>query len=1481
MNKHLYRLVLRIGAFTLVFSAMLAPANLALWIGNPGVSANTNWSDNANWNNSAGGTLGYTNNDVLFGATGAALNAGDINSLIDTSGSTLSLAFTNGPGQFHTAFLPAGIVLTNTGTLTVGVSSTNNNNVTTVNVAGGGTLIQTGAAITVKNFNAANSEGLATLDLSGLSNFVYTAAGGTLTVAGSGSDARGSGVLTLAAVTNFITVGTINIATETGNGGNTGNAINLGAGTNVINVGTFNVVAGKINTAVVHFPGATGGLRLRGTGGTDADRANFVVANRNNSGSGTANGTLDFTGGHGVDIKAGTIALGQTAGTNPGSVQPYQANLRFDVGTIDCTALNMAACTLGNVNGVANLTISGGNLVVGASGIVLVNQTAGTATGNLNLNGGVTQVSGNIRKATLAGVGNLTISTGKLTMVGNTNSIGTPAIPIDTLNLTDSTMTVPVVSGAPSIAVTTLNVSGTSDTINISAVPGVATFPAQFPVISYAAFSGTYDFTLGPLPGNYQGYLSNNTGGLSIDLVITNSLSKSDTWSGNVNGNWDFGTLNWKSSGNPTNYQQGDTVTFDDTLTGTSSVSLTAGLTPTAILFNNSAANYVLSGTGKLSGTAALTKQGTGSVRLAETGGDDFSGGIIVSGGTLILDNSNSISGGLTINSGTVQVGNGDATGVLPGGAVTDNGALVFNRTDSFTVGTAISGTGTLTQNGTGTLALSGANGYTGNTTIAHGTLALTGSGTISNSAAVTVAFSATSAGLDVSTLTQQTVMQSLTVANANITLACNGGDWAPIAVGSLTTQSPTNFISVTSFPPIASYPVAFKAIQSTVPFGFQNFGVGNIPSGYAVGISQSPDGTTVLVIAIAGPIGARPSVQWTGADVPNLNTNWSDRLNWQLPGAPVAGDNVVFSTNGTVGASALSTPGGGASALLPENINNIADGDFSLSSLLYTNLGGGYHNTFINGGKNVSATNSGGLIVGAVDSGASAQQALVSISAGNGATLSVSNTNASVQVWVGSGSVGGSQATLDLSALNRFDATVSRLLVGATIGNVVNRPSGILYLARTNTITAAFQTTTIEAGTGTANAGIVVADCNQNAGSQSSLWLGQVNTIKSDTIAIGRQKANGRLLFNPLYANLAPYPVVTFQGFNSGQVSVFDVGDSVGNTGTTSLNADANLTGGTVNATIDIMNVGRASSGGTAGTTVGSFEFDAGTVSVNNLTIGVQPIAAKVGQGTVGVASNTVIGAAATLIVRGNLSLGQTPPGTATSTTSGTLNITNGAVFANNILAGTNSVSAINLYGGRLGLTNSAGTTDAPLGSLSLLPQGTSDSLSTTLQLTASATPAVTVGTLNLDGQGTTTNLINISSSLTTVGEFPLIKYGTMNLVNGSTFNIGLGTLPAGYSGYISNDTASAAVALVLTAAPHARPTTTSVSLQGGNLVFSGTNGYAGGNFYVLSSTNVALPLSNWTAIASGNFDLAGNFTFSAPVDPAKPQQYFVLQVP
>src|SRR5439155_13006377 len=166
-------------------------------------------------------------------------------------------------------------------------------------------------------------------------------------------------------------------------------------------------------------------------------------------------------------------------------------------------------------------------------------------------------------------------------------------------------------------------------------------------------------------------------------------------------------------------------------------------------------------------------------------------------------------------------------------------------------------------------------------------------------------------------------------------------------------------------------------------------------------------------------------------------------------------------------------------------------------------------------------------------------------------------------------------------------------------------------YLAKTNSISAGFQTTTSETGTATANAGVVVADCNGNAGPASFLWLGRVNTISADTIVIGRQKATGHLQFNSIYANVAPYPSVTFQGFNSSRVSIFDIGDGVGNSGTTTLTGDVNLSGGLVTAAVDTMNVGRASSptsGSTGGTSTGLLTFDAGTINVNTLNIGLQP---------------------------------------------------------------------------------------------------------------------------------------------------------------------------------------------------------------------------------------------------------------------------------
>ena len=123
--------------------------------------------------------------------------------------------------------------------------------------------------------------------------------------------------------------------------------------------------------------------------------------------------------------------------------------------------------------------------------------------------------------------------------------------------------------------------------------------------------------------------------------------------------------------------------------------------------------------------------------------------------GTVVLTGSaNTLSGGIVISAGTLQVGNGGTTGTLnaSANAVTNNGALVFNRSDNITVGNAIRGSGSLTKNGTGTLTLTNASTYTGATTIADGELALSGSGKLSSSTALNL--SGATSRLDVSGVT-------------------------------------------------------------------------------------------------------------------------------------------------------------------------------------------------------------------------------------------------------------------------------------------------------------------------------------------------------------------------------------------------------------------------------------------------------------------------------------------------------------------------------------------------------------------------------------------------------------------------------------------------------------------------------------------------------------------------------------------------------
>jgi glucose/arabinose dehydrogenase len=75
--------------------------------------------------------------------------------------------------------------------------------------------------------------------------------------------------------------------------------------------------------------------------------------------------------------------------------------------------------------------------------------------------------------------------------------------------------------------------------------------------------------------------------------------------------------------------------------------------------------------------------------------------------------------------------------------------------------------------------------------------------------------------------------------------------------------------------------------------------------------------------------------------------------------------------------------------------------------------------------------------------------------------------------------------------------------------------------------------------------------------------------------------------------------------------------------------------------------------------------------------------------------------------------------------------------------------------------------------------------------------------------------------------------------------------------------------------------PRFNSVQLAGTNLVFTGTNGWPGQNYYLLTSTNLALPVNQWKSILTNPFDPVGNFNLTNPMNPGTPALFYLLQLP
>lgn len=72
-----------------------------------------------------------------------------------------------------------------------------------------------------------------------------------------------------------------------------------------------------------------------------------------------------------------------------------------------------------------------------------------------------------------------------------------------------------------------------------------------------------------------------------------------------------------------------------------------------------------------------------------------------------------------------------------------------------------------------------------------------------------------------------------------------------------------------------------------------------------------------------------------------------------------------------------------------------------------------------------------------------------------------------------------------------------------------------------------------------------------------------------------------------------------------------------------------------------------------------------------------------------------------------------------------------------------------------------------------------------------------------------------------------------------------------------------------------------TGQTLSGTHLVLSGV-GHPGGTYWVLVSTNVALPIANWTSTATNTFDpVTGQFSFTNAIVPGQSQRFYRLRSP
>ncbi|HCB5055689.1 TPA: fibronectin-binding autotransporter adhesin ShdA [Salmonella enterica subsp. enterica serovar Paratyphi C] len=454
--------------------------------------------------------------------------------------------------------------------------------------------------------------------------------------------------------------------------------------------GTFTVDAGSTFTVTSELDETTATSNWNGSKLTKQGDGTLLLSNTGNDYGDT-------------EIDGGILAAKDAAALGTGDVTIAEsATLALSQGTLDNNVTGEGQIVK---SGSDELIVTGDNNYSGGTiisdGTLIADHADSLGTGAV-ANSGVLQVGEGELENTLSGSGSLVkTGTGELTLSGDNSYSGGTTISDGTL-IADHADSL----GTGAVANSGVLQVGEGELENTLSGSGslVKTGTGELTLSGDNSYSGGTIISDGTLIADNadslgtgavanSGVLQVGEGELENTLSGTGSLVKTGTGELTLSGD---------------NSYSGGTTISDGTLTADH-----ADLLGTGAVANSGVLQV---GEGELentlSGSGSLVKTGTGELTLS--GDNSYSGGTTIIGGTLTADHADSLGTGAVANSGVLQVGEGELENTL-------------------------SGSGSLVKTGTGELTLGGDNSYSGDTTIADGTLIAAnvnalGSGNIDNS---------------------------------------------------------------------------------------------------------------------------------------------------------------------------------------------------------------------------------------------------------------------------------------------------------------------------------------------------------------------------------------------------------------------------------------------------------------------------------------------------------------------------------------------------------------------------------------------------------------------------------------------------------------------------------------------------------------------------------------------------------------------------